>query len=177
MLGEAVLEVTTDDDRHLAAFRPTRGRPRLVDVDRAADVTPPDANIDLYAQHGIDLVFATEIIERTDWHGSTSDSYGSTNPDSGYGHSFANRPGRYEVGSMHEVDVQSAASVTDLVGVSADSYHRSELLKIAAEQGVTQVHGIPIAEFILPSGPASAAILQERAAARFAATKARRATA
>jgi hypothetical protein len=60
------LEVTTDDDRHLAAFRPTRGRPRLVDVDRAVDVTPTDAHIDLYAQHGIDLALARRTLKVTE---------------------------------------------------------------------------------------------------------------
>jgi hypothetical protein len=60
------LEVTTDDDRHLAAFRPTRGRPRLVDIDRAVDVTPPDADIDLYAQHGIDLGLARRTLKVTE---------------------------------------------------------------------------------------------------------------
>lgn len=60
------LEVTTDDDRHLAAFRPTRGRPRLVDVDRAIDVTPDDAKIDLYAQHGIDLGLARRALKVTE---------------------------------------------------------------------------------------------------------------
>ncbi len=61
------LEVRTDDGRHLAVFRPTTGRPRLVDVGRAVDITPPDAEggVDLYAQHGTDLATARRTLKVT----------------------------------------------------------------------------------------------------------------
>jgi len=61
------LEVRTDDGRHLAAFRPTTGRARLVDVERAVDITPSEAEggLDLYAHHGIDLATARRALKVT----------------------------------------------------------------------------------------------------------------
>lgn len=61
------IEVVTDDDRHLAVFRPTKGRARLVDVAGAADITPDDAEggVDLYARHGLDLISARRALKVT----------------------------------------------------------------------------------------------------------------
>lgn len=61
------VEVTTDEGRHLAVFRPTNGQARLVDVERAADVTPPevDGGVDLYAAHGLDLATARRALKVT----------------------------------------------------------------------------------------------------------------
>lgn len=61
------VELTTDDGRHLAVFRPTSGRSRLVDVDQAADITPNDSDggVDIYAHHGIDLAGARRVLKVT----------------------------------------------------------------------------------------------------------------
>lgn len=60
------LEVTTDDGQHLAVFRPTHGRARLVDVERAMDVTPTDdRGVDLFARHGLDLATARRTLKVT----------------------------------------------------------------------------------------------------------------
>ncbi|WCO66697.1 hypothetical protein PO878_19580 [Iamia majanohamensis] len=61
------VEVTTDDGRHLALFRPASGQARLVDVERALDVTPTEADggVDLYAQHGLDLATARRALKVT----------------------------------------------------------------------------------------------------------------
>ncbi|HEX7133056.1 MAG TPA: hypothetical protein VF228_10790 [Iamia sp.] len=61
------VELTTDDGRHLAVFRPTNGRPRLVDVDQSRDITPPDADggVDLYSHHGIDMAGARRALKVT----------------------------------------------------------------------------------------------------------------
>ena len=61
------VEVTTDDGRHLALFRPAGGQARLVDVERALDVTPTEADggVDLYAQHGLDLATARRALKVT----------------------------------------------------------------------------------------------------------------
>lgn len=61
------VELTTDDGRHLAVFRPTSGRARLVDVDQSRDITPRDADggVDLYAHHGIDMAGARRALKVT----------------------------------------------------------------------------------------------------------------
>jgi hypothetical protein len=61
------IEVVTDDERHLAVFRPTRGPARLVDVAAASDITPDDAQggVDLYAQHGLDVIAARRVLKVT----------------------------------------------------------------------------------------------------------------
>lgn len=61
------VELTTDDGRHLAVFRPTNSRPRLVDVDQSCDITPTDADggVDLYAHHGVDLAGARRVLKVT----------------------------------------------------------------------------------------------------------------
>ena len=61
------VEVSTDDGRNLAVFRPTDGPARLVDVARAADVTPADSDggVDLFAQHGLDLATARRALKVT----------------------------------------------------------------------------------------------------------------
>lgn len=61
------VEVTTDDGHNLAVFRPTSGPARLIDVDRAADITPDaaDGGADLYARHGIDLPTARRTLKVT----------------------------------------------------------------------------------------------------------------
>ena len=52
-------ELQLDDGRHLAVFRPEGGRHRVVDIDRATDVsrefTTPEGRIDVLAHAGIDL--------------------------------------------------------------------------------------------------------------------------
>ena len=52
------LELEERSGRHLAVFRPTSGRPRIVDVDRAQDVTAEFAGADggcsLLAHLGLD---------------------------------------------------------------------------------------------------------------------------
>lgn len=62
------VELTTDDGRHLAVFRPTTGRARLVDVDQSRDITPSDADggVDLYAHHGIDMAGARRALKVTE---------------------------------------------------------------------------------------------------------------
>lgn len=59
------IEVTTDDGRHLAVFRPVSGRPRLVDVEASQDITPPegDGGVDLYAQAGFDHAKARRTLK------------------------------------------------------------------------------------------------------------------
>jgi hypothetical protein len=51
-------ELTQDDGRHLAVFRPDGGRHRIVDIDAAADVSgefrTPDGRIDLLELNGLD---------------------------------------------------------------------------------------------------------------------------
>lgn len=61
------VEVSTDDGRHLAVFRPLTGQPRLVDVERAADITPTDGDggVDLYARHGVDVAAARRTLRVT----------------------------------------------------------------------------------------------------------------
>src|SRR5688572_21760520 len=61
------VELTTDDGRHLAVFRPTNGRARLVDVDQSRDITPRDADggVDLYSHHGIDMAGARRALKVT----------------------------------------------------------------------------------------------------------------
>jgi len=53
------IELVEDTGRRLAAFRPTGGRHRVVDIDLATDVTAeyrmPDGRIDLLAREGLDL--------------------------------------------------------------------------------------------------------------------------
>lgn len=61
------LEVVTDDGRQLAVFRPTSGRPRVVDIARGTDITPTDGSeVDLYAQHGVDLATARRSLKVTE---------------------------------------------------------------------------------------------------------------
>jgi len=61
------LEVVTDDGRQVAVFRPTSGRSRVVDVARGADITPADGSeVDLYAQHGVDLATARRALKVTE---------------------------------------------------------------------------------------------------------------
>lgn len=56
------LEAVEDAGRRLAVFRPTKGRGRVVDVDRAADVTAEylddDGRIDLLRRAGVDITVA-----------------------------------------------------------------------------------------------------------------------
>ncbi|QYG94790.1 hypothetical protein HC251_21710 [Iamia sp. SCSIO 61187] len=61
------VELTTDDGRHLAVFRPTNGRARLVDVDQSRDITPRDVDggVDLYSHHGIDMTGARRALKVT----------------------------------------------------------------------------------------------------------------
>jgi hypothetical protein len=53
------LELVEDSGRRLAAFRPSGGRHRVVDIDLATDVTAeyrmPDGRIDLLSREGLDL--------------------------------------------------------------------------------------------------------------------------
>lgn len=61
------LEVVTDDDSHLAVFRPLRGRARLVDVVRSVDLTPTDgSDVDLLARHGVDPAAARRALKVTE---------------------------------------------------------------------------------------------------------------
>ena len=63
------LEVCTDDDRHLAVFRPMGAAHRVVDVDGRADVTAefvgPDGRIDLLATAGLDPREAVRLMRLT----------------------------------------------------------------------------------------------------------------
>jgi hypothetical protein len=60
------LELEDRRGRHLAVFRPTTGRPRVVDVDRAQDVTSdlsaPDGGCDLLANLGLDSGAARRLM-------------------------------------------------------------------------------------------------------------------
>lgn len=63
------LEVCTDDDRHLAVFRPMGAAHRVVDVDGRADVTRefvgPGGGIDLLAVAGLNPREATRVMRLT----------------------------------------------------------------------------------------------------------------
>lgn len=60
------LELEERSGRHLAVFRPTSGRPRIVDVDRARDVTPEfaddDGSCNLLAKLGLDSRGARRVM-------------------------------------------------------------------------------------------------------------------
>lgn len=60
------VEVQESSGRHLAVFRPTKGRPRVVDVDAARDVTSelsgPDGRCDLLARVGLDPTRARRLM-------------------------------------------------------------------------------------------------------------------
>jgi hypothetical protein len=62
-------ELVTDDGRHLAVFRPAGARQRVVDVDRAEDVTAEfrsdDGRIDVLRPYGLDLAQARRRMRLT----------------------------------------------------------------------------------------------------------------
>lgn len=66
------LEVVEDDGRHLAVFRPTEGRARVIDVDAVADVTreflDEHGHVDLLRPTGLDLAAARNrlVLKATD---------------------------------------------------------------------------------------------------------------
>jgi hypothetical protein len=63
------VEVEDRDGRHLAAFRPSQGRARVVDVDAACDVSHemqgPDGRPDLLARLGLDVAAARGLMRFT----------------------------------------------------------------------------------------------------------------
>jgi hypothetical protein len=63
------VEVEDRDGRHLAAFRPSKGRARVVDVDLACDVSHelagPDGRPDLLSRLGLDVAAARRIMRFT----------------------------------------------------------------------------------------------------------------
>ena len=97
---------------------------------------------------GLSLVFGPETLERTDWHGSTSDHYGCTNPNHGMGSGFTNRPGRYGVGSMYEVCFQSAIGLSELRAISCDAGKKTSIVAKLKATGIHEINGIPVEDFV-----------------------------
>lgn len=98
------------------------------------------------------LVLKPEILERTDWYAYNDDLYGTTDPET-----FKNRPTPEEFirqqitnfSSSNEIMMRRGIppEMIDFIAVPND-YSRSQVLEILRKNGITEINGKKIEEFV-----------------------------
>ena len=101
------------------------------------------------------IIYDIKVLERTDWHAYTSDTFGSTNP------AFMSArlsPDKFiekmnaRYSPSNEIMFRNALPHEDAIGiVCQNSTFREDLLSILKAKGVSKINGVPIGKFVTVS--------------------------